>query len=190
VVEVELREAGSEDLVGHAAIPIAFLVNRVLEPGPGGDPLDLVTRELPDPWLKNYDAEDGASPALWPNLYDTSTWRVISAWQGTERVGGLVLFTSTPGVDMLEGRSDLALIWDIRVAPESRGCGIGSRLVSAAVDWARCHACRELKVETQNINFGAYRFYESQGFDLRSVRRGAYPDLPDEIQFLLYRAID
>lgn len=154
VTKIELRETGSEDLGGHAAIPIAFLVDRLLELRPDGGPLDFVTRELPNPWLKDYDAEEGASPALWASRFDTSAWR------------------------------------DLRVAPGSRGLGVGARLVSAAVDWARSRDCRELKVETQNINVGAVRFYESQGFELRSARRGAYPGLPDEIQLLLYRAID
>jgi hypothetical protein len=57
---------------------------------------------------------------------------------------------------MLAGRKDLALLWDIR--------------------------CRRLMVETQNINVGACRFYERKGCMLRTVRRGAYPQLPQEIQ--------
>ena len=189
-VDIRLEEAGSEDLVPHAEIPIAFLVDRVLEPAPGAGGLGLVVRKHPEPWVKDYDAEGGASPTLWPSRFDVSRWRVISAWQGATRIGGLVLFADVPGVDMLGGRSDLCLIWDLRVAPGSRGRGVGTRLVSAAVDWARRHGCTELKVETQNINVGAVRLYESQGFELRSVTEGAYPDLPDELQLLLYRRLE
>lgn len=189
-MDIRIEEAGSEDLAAHATIPIAFLVDRVLEPDPTGGPLDLVVRPHPDPWLKDYDAEEGADPALWPSRFDTSAWRVISAWEGASRVGGLVLFADAPGGDMLDGRSDLALIWDLRVAPPFRGRGVGRRLVSAAVAWARSHACSELKVETQNINVGACRFYAAQGFALRAVRAGQYPDLPDELQMLWYRGVD
>ena len=186
---IRLQESGSEDLVGHAEIPIAFLVDRVLEPKPDGGPLDLVVRQHFEPWVKDYDAEQGSDPALWSRHCDTSAWRVISAWDGAARVGGVVLIAGVPGVDMLEDRADLALIWDLRVAPAFRGRGVGARLVEAAREWARSQACRELKVETQNINVGACQFYESQGFELRSVRCGAYPDLPNELEMLWYRSV-
>jgi ribosomal protein S18 acetylase RimI-like enzyme len=188
-MELTLREAGCEDLEAHARIPISFVVDRVLEPVPGGGPLDLVERPHPVPWVKDYDAEVGAAPVLWPARFDTSSWRVISAWQAGERVGGLVLFADEPGLDMLDDRSDLALIWDLRVAPAARGRGLGGRLVAAAVEWARARGCRELKVETQSINVGACRLYERQGFELRSVRPAAYPELPDELRLLWYRGV-
>ncbi|MEZ4423065.1 MAG: GNAT family N-acetyltransferase [Gemmatimonadota bacterium] len=188
-MDLELREAGAEDLVGHAALSIAFEVDRVLALAPGGGPRDLVERDLPDPWIKDYDAEEGASPSSWPVRFDTSSWRILSAWHGQERAGGVVLIAGDPGIDMLEDRSDLALIWDLRVAPAFRGRGVGGALLRAALDWARSRGCRELKVETQTINVAAFRFYERQGFELRAVNPGAYATLPDEIQLLLYRPI-
>ena len=189
VVDIRVQEAGSEDLAQHAEIPIAFLVDRVLVPEPGGGPLDFVVKHQPEPWLKDYDTEEGGDPAHWPRRFDTSTWRVISAWSGGSRAGGLVLVADVSGLDMLEDRSDLALIWDLRVAPEFRGRGVGARLVASAVEWARSFGHRELKVETQNINVGACQFYKSQGFELRSAVRGAYRALPDELQMLWYRGV-
>jgi GNAT superfamily N-acetyltransferase len=187
--EIQLRESGSEDLRAHAQIPIAFFVERILKPQPSGGPLDFVEHPLPEPWWKDYDAEEGADPASWSLRFDTSSWVVISAWDGIARIGGVVLFADAPGVAMLEGRSDLALIWDLRIDPAHRGKGIGGRLIAAAVEWARSHACRGLKVETQNINVGACRFYKNQGFELRSVEAGAYPNLPGELQMLWYRPV-
>ena len=189
-VEIELREGGGDDLVGHADIPIRFLVDRVLSPRADGSGFELEILEPGDRWVKDYDGEDGASPARWSERFDTALWRVVSAWRGTERIGGVVLIADVPGIDMLEGRSDLALIWDLRVAPAYRRCGVGARLISAAGEWARRHGCRELKVETQNINVPAVRFYESRGFRIRSVVRNAYPGLPDELQLMLYRDVD
>lgn len=49
---------------------------------------------------------------------------VLSAFDGPSRVGGAVVAWRTPGADMLEGRDDLAVLWDIRVHPEYRGRGI------------------------------------------------------------------
>jgi hypothetical protein len=44
-----------------------------------------------------------------------------------------------------------------------------------------------LKVETQNTNAPACRFYARHGFELRVVNRAAYPTLPDEIQLFWYK---
>jgi ribosomal protein S18 acetylase RimI-like enzyme len=93
----------------------------------------------------------------------------------------------TTGVDMLEGRSDLSVLWDIRVAPDARGRGVGAALFRAAEAWAAARGCRWLKVETQNVNVPACRFYARQGCVLGGIHRFAYPELPDEIQLLWYR---
>jgi ribosomal protein S18 acetylase RimI-like enzyme len=88
---------------------------------------------------------------------------------------------------MLEGRRDLAVVWDIRVAAEFQRRGVGGRLFRAAEAWAAAKGCRQLKVETQNVNVPACRFYLRMGCTLGSIDRFAYPDLPDEIQLVWYR---
>lgn len=64
---------------------------------------------------------------------------------------------------------------------------MGSTLFRAAEAWARARGCRQLKVETQNVNVAACRFYARQGCVLTSVHHNAYPGLPDEIQLLWYK---
>ena len=88
---------------------------------------------------------------------------------------------------MLEGRRDLAVLWDIRVSPDVRRQGVGSALFERVETWAQLHACRQLKVETQNSNVRACRFCERQGCRLRAIHRAAYPEVPDEIQLLWYK---
>ena len=61
--------------------------------------------------------------------------------------GGAVAFDTT-GVYMLEGRRDLAVLWDIRSHPVYRGVGIP--LFRHAAGWSRKRGCRQMKVETQN----------------------------------------
>jgi GNAT superfamily N-acetyltransferase len=90
---------------------------------------------------------------------------------------------------MFEGRGDLALLWDIRVAPGHRGRGVGRALFEATEAWALTRGCRELKVETQNINTPACRFYAALGCQLRVVRENAYPECPGETQFLYYKPL-
>jgi hypothetical protein len=47
--------------------------------------------------------------------------------------------------------------------------------------------CFRLKVETQNINVPACRFYVKQGCVLGAIHRFAYPEFPDEAQLLWYK---
>lgn len=99
------------------------------------------------------------------------------------------MLPSTSPLEMLEGRDDLALLWDMRVAPGARHLGIGSALLAAGEAWARERGARELKVETHDTNVPACRFYASRGFTLRAVLRDAYPELRDEVQLLWYKAL-
>ncbi len=116
---------------------------------------------------------------------DTTHWGVLSAFDNAQRIGGAVVAWKTPGIlYMLENRDDQAALWDIRIHPDHRGQGVGTLLFSGAADWARDKGCRLLKIETQNNNVSACRFYERQGCNLGAINRYAYPDLPEEIQLL------
>ena len=53
--------------------------------------------------------------------------------------------------------------------------------------WVVARGCRWLKVETQNINVPACRFYAKQGCVLGAIHRFAYPDYPNEAQLLWYK---
>jgi GNAT superfamily N-acetyltransferase len=90
---------------------------------------------------------------------------------------------------MLEDRQDTAVLWDIRVAAEARRQGVGAALFRAVEKWAVAHGCRLLKVETQNINVPACRFYAKQGCVLGAIHRFAYPEFPNETQLLWYKKL-
>jgi GNAT superfamily N-acetyltransferase len=149
----------------------------------------LTERSLDVPYVKDYDAISGGQPHLWARRFDVSNWGVLMAQTEGQRVGGAVVAFNTPGLSILEGRDDLAVLWDIRVSPNARGQGVGSALFRAAEVWAKARGCRQLKVETQNINVAACRFYARQGCVLTAVDRYAYPELPDEIQLLWYKPL-
>ena len=102
-------------------------------------------------------------------------------------VGGAAVAVDTPGLTMLEGRRDLAVLWDIRVSPDARRQGVGSTLFENVEAWALLHGCRQLKIETQNTNVPACRFYERQGCHLRAIHRAVYPEFPEEVQLLWYK---
>jgi len=189
-VRVEVREDPVLALAEYARVPIAFEVSRVLDvsvaPGGAGG-FVLEERAIAVPYTKDYDAIPGEGPATWPRRFDVSRWGVFLARLGGRPVGGAVVAVRTPGLDMLEGREDLAVLWDIRVAPEARGRGVGAALLRATGAWAGVRGCRSMKVETQNVNVPACRFYAKHGFVLRAVDPHAYPSLPDEVQLLWYK---
>ena len=170
-----------------AAISIAFEVKSVLDvsTGPGGI-YCLTERKLGKPYWKDYDALPGNHPLDWPARFDLRNWGLLFAEEAAGVTGACLLAWNTPGVDMLEGRADLAVLWDLRVAPPRRGQGVGTALFKAALAWTRERGARELKVETQNNNVPAVRFYLRMGCVLRSAIPGAYPELPEETMLLFY----
>jgi GNAT superfamily N-acetyltransferase len=180
-------------LPAHEEISIAFEVQRVLDltvVDSGLRGLVLDERELLSPYVKNYDDIAGNRPSDWIKCFDMTNWAFLSAWVDDRRVGGVVIAFRTKGLDMLEQREDIAAIWDLRVAPHFRGRGVGSALFAAAATWAQANGCLRLKVETQNVNVAACRFYARQGCSLGAIHRFAYPSLPEEIQFLWYKDVD
>jgi GNAT superfamily N-acetyltransferase len=179
-------------LAEYGRLPISFQVERILEVtgsegGLGG--LTLTERGIDVPYVKDYDAIEGTAPACWAACWDLSNWGVLSCLAQGSRAGGAVLAFDTEGVDMLESRKDLAVLWDLRVHPDHRRRGVGRSLFRAAEEWARARGCRQLKAETQNINVPACRFYAEQGCVLKAVNQLAYRQFPDEAQLLWYKDI-
>ena len=192
MLEVREEPPTSSTLQEYGNMPIAFLVEPrfIVEPVRNGRGGWLLTEEgVEHPWIKDYDALEGEGPSRWAGQFDISNWGVISAFEGTERIGGAVIAFNTPGVFMLEGRDTLAVLWDIRVRPENRRTGVGSLLFPHVVAWAKSRHCTHLKIETQNINVPACKFYAGMGCELRGIHRDAYPDLPEETQLLWYRRL-
>lgn len=189
-METKIREEPMTVAAELARIPIAFEVESVFDVsardgGLGG--LVLSERRLDVPYVKDYDALEGEGPAQWAGRFDVSNWGLIGAHSDGARIGGAVIAFNTEGVEMLEGRSDLAVLWDIRVSTQARGRGVGSALFRAVEAWVIARGGRRLKIETQNINVAACRFYARQGCVLGAINRFAYKELPDEVQLLWYK---
>ena len=189
-MKVEIVEEPITALEEYAGIPIAFEVAVVLDVAdPGNDLAEFVLteRRLEVSYVKDYDAINGQNPTEWSRRFDVSSWRLFAARAEGRRIGGAVVACNTPDLAMLEGGGDLAVLWDIRVSLEARRQEVGSALFRAAEVWAKARGRRQLKIETQNINVPACRFYARKGCVLAAVNRFAYPELPDEIQLLWHK---
>ena len=174
-------------LSDYATISIAFEVDRILEvTADESGSFVLSERELSVPYTKDYDAIDGG-PEGWQDRFDLSNWGIFLLRNNGSPVGGAAVAFNTPGMEMLEGRPDLAVLWDIRIQPNLRSRRFGSSLFDAAENWAVERGCRQLKVETQNINVAANGFYARHGCRLKAANRWIYKDYPSEIQMLWYK---
>ena len=181
---ITVTEEPATSLADYARIPIAFTVDRLLDVELGPDGVVFTERQVAAPYVKDYDAIKGEGPTRWAEGFDLTNWRRLSARRDGELVGGAVVAFDTAGVAMLEGRNDLTVLWDIRVAPEFRRRGVGALLFDATQALGTKQGCRQLKAETQNINLAACRFYQRQGCALGGINRLAYPAFPDEVQLL------
>lgn len=63
----------------------------------------------------------------------------------------------------------VALLEDMVVAPEARGSGVGSEILSQAIAYARQQGCKRITLLTDSDNLAAQRFYVRHGFGVSSM---------------------
>lgn len=184
-----VREIAKERLSEYGQIPTSFEVKTILKPdflnnGLAGIMFNEV--EVAKPYWKNYDQAEEDRPDNWARKFNIDNWGILVAVEDDKFVGGAVLAYRNPEVRMLEGRSDLSVLWDIRVDPEYRSKGIGRILFAAAAEWSKQRGCKMMKIETQNINTAACKFYHKLGSRLGIINCHAYRDYPEEIMLVWY----
>ena len=179
-------------LVEYAQVPMGFTVAERFD-----DQALMALRDdatvqgvaVSPPYWKDYDAYLDGHPSEWPRQFDLSRWTILAAFDRTRRVGGAVVIVDDPQIDLLRDCPSCALLWDVRVAPDARRQGVGSALLEAAEQRARDRGARSLRVETQDVNVPACRFYHAHGFRLERTTPGAYAELPNEVQLLWRKAL-
>ncbi|MCY3413892.1 MAG: GNAT family N-acetyltransferase [Candidatus Heimdallarchaeota archaeon] len=166
----------------YASISIAFTGTSIYQVKGA----ELIEVSVPK-FHKDYDIFDAPNRLL--RLFDVTNWRMILGFSADKPIAGAILAYQTAGVHMLENRSDLAVLWDLRLVPEFRGKGIGQRIFYEVEQWAKKNQCSELKIETQNNNVIASKFYTKMGCRLTDINYGAYDDIPEEIQFFYRKSL-
>jgi GNAT superfamily N-acetyltransferase len=174
-------------LAEYARVPIAYSVTElfddqgieVLRRGEAAKPVPVGA-----PYWKDYDGYPDGRPTDWPARFDMSRWTILAAYRDSRRVGGVAVIVDGRDIELLGDCPGCALIWDLRVAPDARGQGTGSALLRAAELRAEQLGAQVMRVETQNVNVPACRVYQRNGYALERATRGAYAELPGEVQLI------
>jgi len=191
VAEMDLKThaVNKDTLAEYCRIPTWYEVRSRLDVEIISDGFEgMVFREkkVDRPYKKYYGETE--EPLIWMQ-FNTANWVIFFVNEGDTPVGGITIACKTPELRMLNGRDDLADVWDIRVHPDFRHRGNGTRLFQKAIAWSRENGYRQLCVETQNVNVNACRFYLKQGCKLGAVNRFAYrgyPMLAEEVQLIWF----
>ncbi len=140
------------------------------------------------PYIKNFCVGKDESVTRWLR-WDLSNWGFFMAFDDDKPIGAAAIATKTNDINMLCDRNDLAVLWDIRVTDDYKHQGIGHALFQKAIEWSRTQGMTQLKIECQNNNVPAVKFYHKQGAVLGGVDEYAYyndPYAKGEIQFIWY----
>ncbi len=146
----------------------------------------LVFEEVPvTPYVKDLSKYEIASE--YEKMFDISNWRFFMAFDGCVPVGAMTVAGTTKGMDMLGGRTDACVLWDIRVADDYKHKGIGQRMLDMGIAAAKADGYKVMIIECQNNNVTACKFYRKQGALLSKIDMNAYdsePEVADEVQFV------
>ncbi|MFC1947216.1 GNAT family N-acetyltransferase [Chloroflexota bacterium] len=164
----------TDDLQWYSEVGSFLAVESILQPekidkGLGG--IKLTEKKVKVPYVKDYDAHRGEGPTRWLKRFDMSGWGIFMAFEQEEHIGGAIV---APGMYVGDIDSRYAQLFDIRLLPENRRKGTGTLLVKTVADWTREQGCTYLKIETQNTNVPACRFYSRQGAVLGNIDEHAY----------------
>lgn len=145
------------------------------------------------PYVKDFCVDEDKSVTRWGRQWDISNWTFFMAFDEKRPVGGATVVSRTEGVNMLSGRDDLAVLWDIRVDDEYKNQGVGQVLFDMAANWAREQGFTQIKIECQNNNVPAIRFYHKQGAVLSAIDEYAYyneQEYRNEVQLIWFYNLD
>ncbi len=189
---LSIIEVGRQGLREYSSVSIAFEVKTVLRVervrgGMGG--IRLTEEVLTRPYTKDYDGSEEGGPERWTDRFDLANWGIFIGRENASPVCAAAVAYDTPGVHMLGGRRDLAVLWDMRVVPGRRRSGVGTAMFDHVLGWSRTRGAKQLKIETQNINVPACRFYRARGCRLGEIDMHAYahdPRVAHEVMLVWY----
>ena len=140
-----------------------------------------------EPYIKDLSIYERATE--YEKEFDITNWRFYMAFDEDIPVGAMTVVGKTDGLNMLYGREDACVLWDIRVADAYKHNGIGQKLLDMGILNAKKDGYQQMIIECQNNNVPACKFYQKQGAVLAKIDMYAYylePEVRNEIQFMWY----
>ncbi|MEA4823383.1 MAG: GNAT family N-acetyltransferase [Clostridiaceae bacterium] len=133
-----------------------------------------------EPFVKDFDDDEPIHnfASRQAERFDITNWGFFMAFDKEQAIGGAIVASRTKEVNMLSGRDDLAVLWDIRVNDTHKRRGVGQALFDLAVEWACKEGLVQMKIECQNNNVPAVKFYHKQGAILSAIDEYAYYNDP------------
>jgi GNAT superfamily N-acetyltransferase len=115
-------------------------------------------------------------PSVYTKTYPNDEFDYTTYIENPNKTARIAYINSEPVGQVVISRwwNNLALTEDIRVEPKHRRTAIATRLMDAAINWARKANKRGIMLETQDINVPACLFYQQYGFTLGGVDRMFY----------------
>jgi streptothricin acetyltransferase len=190
-MSLTIRQIGPGLYSRYADIDPSYQVTSVLKVVPkdrGLGGFQFLEERVSPPYWKGDDSSDDL-PTSWPPRQEPGEFAAFLAMDGDLPLGGAAVVINPTGAFLFERRETLAGLWDIRVRSDRRRTGVGSQLMLHAADWAKRQGCTQLRVECQNVNVAACRFYAKHCV-LGGVERYGYaacPDVAHEVMLLWYR---
>jgi ribosomal protein S18 acetylase RimI-like enzyme len=181
---IEICPERHRSLTEYAGVSVAYHVRAVVGPLTPGAPVVPLPRVPVAVSRKDYDAIPGNHPRDWPVRFATDRARFLGAYNAGQRVGAAVVILERTDVMRLGGEPGLALLWDLRVAPEARGRGVGRTLLGAAEVSTWDAGASGMMIETQTNNVAACELYARAGYRITKVAPTAYPDVPGDVQVM------
>ena len=127
-----------------------------------------------NPYLKDFCTGEDETVMRWERQWDISNWAFFMAFDGDKPIGAATIVSRTKGINMLSNRDDLAVLWDIRVDDAYKQQKVGQTLFNMAANWCRSQGFVQMKIECQNNNVPACKFYHKQGAALSVIDEYAY----------------
>jgi streptothricin acetyltransferase len=189
-MSLSIEAIGPERLAAYASVPSVIEVKSLFvvdDSDCGAGRFEFPEQAVSASYRKDYDSYGQSGPLDWPQRFDVSLWGFWLANDSEEAIGAAAAARRTDGMDILDGRSDSAALWDIRVRPAYQRQGVATALFRAAARWAKSSGCSRLEIETQNVNVAACRFYAKMGCVLDRIDRMAYrqcPEIADEVMLV------
>ncbi|MDP4183182.1 MAG: GNAT family N-acetyltransferase [Bacillota bacterium] len=186
---ISFREIDKSYFKAYDEIPMTVYVKshyllEKIDKGLGG----IIFKEIPvKEYIKDFRIYEKASK--YEVRFDISNWAFFMAFDNENPIGAVTIVSNTNNLYMLDGRNDISVLWDIRVADGYKQMGIGQKLFDLVVDWSRRKGLKQMKIECQNNNVPACKFYHKQGAVLSKIDEHAYYNditLREEVQFIWY----